>query len=137
MFVCLFGGCRTRAVNFILYSFIPNSDLFNFLDFYIVLYILNNCILNYFLDILNILDSSGQYNLNCPLTGWTDVKRPGDSFSVIKQFTPQFHQWGIKKQVPKDEYFCVHLGKDSTTLCRWFVLSTLCVFALPDQNWNP
>ena len=25
-----------------------------------------------------------------------------------------FHQWGIKKQVPKDEYFCVHSGKDST-----------------------
>ena len=42
----------------------------------------------------------------------------------------QFHQWGIKKQVPKDEYFCVHLGKDSTTLCRWFVLSTLCVLSV-------
>ena len=42
----------------------------------------------------------------------------------------QFHQWGIKKQVPKDEYFCVHLGKDSTTLCRWFVLSMLCVLSV-------
>ena len=25
-----------------------------------------------------------------------------------------FHQWGIKKQLQKDEYFCVHPGKDST-----------------------
>ena len=60
-----------------------------------------------------------------------------------------FHQWGIKKQVPKYEYFCVHPLKDTTnfflaqqseantqysrltgcgvTLCRWFVLNTLCV----------
>ena len=83
---------------------------------------------------------------------------------VLMKFCTQFHQWGIKKQVPKDEYFCVHLGKDSTTLCRWFVLSIMCVlsvlcyinikkrpveqlegvffycktqFTLPDQTWNP
>ena len=49
---------------------------------------------------------------------------------VYHRHRTQFHQWGIKKQVPKDEYFCVHLGKDSTTLCRLFVLSTLCVLSV-------
>ena len=31
----------------------------------------------------------------------------------------------LKSRYQKMNIFCVHLGKDSTTLCRWFVLSTL------------